>query len=119
MQVTTSNPSLINVPLFLVESIINICGYLIIMHFIISLMKQKNVYHGGDGFCLYFTWYGIVRSILEPMRNSNFIMGNENVYASSIMAYCFIVIGLALFVLNRFLPKILKAKRLRIGYLNE
>ena len=46
-----------------------------------SLLKKKLA--PGDLLFAYFIWYGLVRIILEPMRDSNFNMGSDNSWSIS------------------------------------
>ncbi len=84
---------MINVPLFLIESIFNIAGYFIIVYLLGKLCKKYLVKGDLTGF--YFIWYGVVRVIMEPMRNSSFNMGADNAW-SICNSLIYIVIGLAL-----------------------
>lgn len=103
MQESMSVPDLINVPLFLVEGIINLCGYFIIQNLIKPLMKDKFKY--GDAACLYIMYYGIVRAVMEPMRNPDFIMGSKT-QASFVMAVLFIGVGAMLLIFNHLYPNL-------------
>lgn len=96
------------VPLFLIESVINVIGFCLIMFAIPALFnfikeKTNNKIHlaNGDLMCCYLIWYGIVRMILEPLRNPKFIMGVNNAsdlakanMKSFIMSIIFIVLGI-------------------------
>lgn len=95
------------VPLFLIEGIINIIGYILIMFGVRKGLKKylKN----GQLVCSYIIWYGVVRVILEPLRDSEFQMG-ENTMASELMAIAFIVVGIILMVGCYFLDKKLKKR---------
>lgn len=75
-------------PLFLVESLVNILGFLILF-FVIGTWLKKYL-TPGTASCMYFVWYGIVRTIMEPLRDPAFIM---NKYISWSTAIAFIVIG--------------------------
>ena len=47
----------------------------------------------------YFIWYGIVRAVLEPLRNTDFIMGSTdgvNNMTSVYMSIAFVIIGIAI-----------------------
>lgn len=100
-------PDKIYVPLFLIEAITNIIGYFVLRYFVGEFLKKKNISVYGDVSCGYLIWYGVVRSIMEPMRNSEFIMGDK-VQASVIMSYVFIGVGIlgviALHVIQRKKP---------------
>ncbi len=84
---------MMNVPLFLIESVFNIAGYFIIAYLLGKGLKKYLVRGDLTGF--YFIWYGIVRVIMEPMRNASFNMGADNAW-SICNSLIYIVIGLAL-----------------------
>ncbi len=88
------------VPLFLIESLINIAGYFIITRLIGKLLKK--FLKIGDLAFAYFIWYGTVRCIMEPLRNQEFIMGSssQTIPTSVIMSISFIVIGVLSIVIN-------------------
>ena len=92
-------------PLFLIEGLINLMFYFVITDGI-KAVEGKHYKDGDQSFC-YFIAYGIVRLILEPLRNPAFIMGEENgdksTYNSMIMAIVFIAVGVLLIVLNHLL----------------
>ncbi|MBR3675128.1 MAG: prolipoprotein diacylglyceryl transferase, partial [Bacilli bacterium] len=67
---------MIHVPLFLVEALLNLGGYFLIAYGVKNLLKKKLA--PGDLLSSYFIWYGLVRFILEPLRDSNFNMGSDN-----------------------------------------
>ena len=67
---------MIHVPLFLAEALLNLAGYFIIVYLVPALLKKKLA--PGDLLSSYFIWYGLVRIILEPLRDSNFNMGSDN-----------------------------------------
>lgn len=91
---TLLSPGLINVPLFLIEGIFNIIGYFLIVYGT-RLLKNKIVL--GDRCGLYFAWYGLVRVIMEPMRNTSFNMGTDNSW-SICNSIAYIFIGVAFIV---------------------
>lgn len=82
---------LINVPLFLVEAVLNVLGYFLIVYGVGKGLKR---WHSTGALCgVYFLWYGIVRIIMEPMRNANFNMGTDNAW-SICNSIAYILIGL-------------------------
>lgn len=85
----------IAVPLFLIESIVNIIGFLLIYFFVRKVLKKIIV--PGDLMGCYFVWYGTVRAILEPLRNPEYIMGDK-VMASRITSIVFIIVGVLIIV---------------------
>lgn len=81
----------IHVPLFLIESLINIAGYFIIVFAIgRGLKKQLKV---GDLAGCYFLFYGVTRIIMEPMRDGNFNMGSDNSW-SIVNSLIYILLGI-------------------------
>lgn len=87
------------VPLFLVEGILNLSLFFIIVYGYRNIFKK--FYKAGDSVFLYFIAYGFIRLIMEPMRNSQFIMGNGQDKMNSLyMAIAFIVVGAVCFVAN-------------------
>ena len=90
----------IYVPLFLVEGLLNIAGYFIIVYAVGKLLKKWLV-RGDLGGC-YLIWYGVVRLILEPLRDPSFNMGSNGQW-SSVWAIIYIVAGfLFIFGLHLF-----------------
>ena len=101
-------------PLFFVEGITNIIGFLV-MEFLFRVVFH-NLWHQKDGsqkwynyffegltcegsnLGYYLIWYGATRAILEPLRDSNFNMGNDNMW-SVYSAYGMIGIGLLIIIL--------------------
>ena len=67
---------MIHVPLFLIEALLNLGGYFLIAYGMKNLLKKKLA--PGDLLSSYFIWYGLVRFILEPLRDANFNMGSDN-----------------------------------------
>ena len=96
-------------PLFLVEGIVNIMFFFIITKGLPAVFG-KHLKNGDQSF-FYFIAYGIVRAVLEPLRNPQFIMGNDGVtgaasksdYKSLMMAIAFIAAGVLLILINHIL----------------
>lgn len=83
----------IHVPLFFIESCLSIVGYFLIQYaFGVGLKKHMA---RGDKAGLYFSWYGIVRIIMEPFRDVTFNMGADNSWSIS-NSLVYILIGLSL-----------------------
>lgn len=87
--------NLYGTPLFLYESVLNILGWILISFIIRKHWKTRI---SGYLTCLYLVWYGIVRLILEPMRNPQFIMtlGDTGIPTSVFMSILFIIGGFGL-----------------------
>ncbi len=107
----------IAVPLFLVEGIINIMFYFLITYGYQAVVKKK--YLDGDQTILYFIAYGIVRLVLEPLRNTAFIMGStggdlsRSHYKSLLMAIAFILVGVILLIANHLTVYLLNKKNIK------
>lgn len=94
----TLDSSEIYLPLFFIEGVVNLCGYFFIEYGLMNLFglkyKLNHDYHPG-GSCVgwYIAWYGATRAVLEPLRNHNYNMG-ENDKFSNVSAYYMIGIGM-------------------------
>ena len=84
---------MIHVPLFLIEALLNLGGYFIIVYLVPALLKKKLA--PGDLLAGYFIWYGLVRFILEPLRDANFNMGTDNSW-SICNSLIYIIVGLGI-----------------------
>ena len=98
---------MIHVPLFLVEALLNLAGYFIIAYLVPALLKKKLA--PGDILSSYFIWYGLIRIILEPLRDSNFNMGSDNSW-SICNALIYIITGVG-GVLCAHMYEAIKAKK--------
>ena len=87
---------MIYMPLFYIEFLSNLAGYFFIRFALgKGLRKYLNL---GDLAFSYIVWYGLTRVIMEPLRNENYNMGQDNYY-SWIWAMVFVVAGcFAIFV---------------------
>lgn len=92
-------------PLFLIEGIVNVLGF-VVLFYVVRLLLKKYL-RPGYLVAGYLIWYGLTRVILEPLRDSQYKMGN-NIMASQAMAYVFIVLGIGLIFCFYFLDKYLK-----------
>ena len=87
------------VPLFFIEAVMNIAGYFIIRYGVGKLCKA----HIGLGFqaSSYLVWYGIVRVVLEPLREGYTATTATEGFGylqSYITAFAFIGIGVVMIV---------------------
>lgn len=92
------------VPLFLIEALLNLCGYFILTHGVESFFKKCRLF-GDEGF-LYLTWYGVIRAILEPLRNGTYNMSSGGTMRAVSMAIAFICLGVIGIFLNHLLVRI-------------
>jgi len=94
------------VPLFLIESMINVTGYFVIRFGVGEALKH--IKRPGDQALMYLVWYGLTRGIMEPLRNPLYNMGNAGDW-SFIWGWVFFAAGLVAILLNHLvLPKIKK-----------
>ena len=84
-------------PFFLIESLLNLTGYFIIRYAVGEGLKKYR--KPLDLAFLYLVWYGLVRFIMEPLRDPKFRMGtagNWSIYNALIL----LIIGVLLIVIN-------------------
>ena len=93
-------PGYIHLPLFLIEALCNVIGYFVIRY---GVGKGLRKYiEPGDQAASYLIWYGIVRVLLEPLRDANFNMGTKG-YWSWFWSFFFIVGGALLIAANHLI----------------
>lgn len=84
-------------PFFLIESLLNLTGYFVIRYAIgEGLKKYRKPF---DMAFMYLVWYGLVRFIMEPLRDPAFRMGASGKW-SQYNALIFLMLGVVLIVLN-------------------
>lgn len=88
-------------PLYFLEGVINLGGFILLGRVIPTLMG-KNYKHGDVTFA-YFVFYGIVRVVLEPVRDSQFNMGGEDNMRAVYMAIAYVGGGLLLILINHLI----------------
>ena len=92
--------NMIHVPLFFIECITNLLGYFVIAHvFGRALRKYTQL---GDLAFGYIIWYGLTRLFMEPLRDTDFNMGN-NGYWSWIWSLAFVIGGSLAIGLNHLI----------------
>ena len=89
------------VPLFLIEGTLNLILYVGI------ILSQKWKYFTGRNMGIYLIGYGVIRGILEPLRNQIDIMKIFGIYVSVIVSIAFVIAG-SIFIYLRH--KYLKTK---------
>lgn len=84
------------VPLFFIEGLINLCGYFFIRYFLGKVCK----FHLGLGYqaSFYLVWYGMVRAILELLRDPQFRYMNSWYIAFGMMGLGFVLFGVMYFI---------------------
>lgn len=93
------------VPLFLIEGFVNLTGYFILVYVVGEGMKKYR--YKGDIGLLYPVWYGLTRVILEPLRDSQYIMYN---FWSFFWGIAFVGLGLMGIVANHMIQDYLHRK---------
>jgi len=96
------------VPLFLIEGVCNLAGYFIIKYAIGKPLKKW--LSKGDLAAGYMIWYGLVRFIMEPMRDSTYNMGATGQW-SVIWSLIYVAIGVLMVVFFHVLDFVLLRKR--------
>jgi phosphatidylglycerol:prolipoprotein diacylglycerol transferase len=94
----------LRVPLFLIESMINLTGYFVIRFGVGQGLKK--VIKPGDQALMYLVWYGLTRGIMEPLRNPMYNMGDGGNW-SLVWGWVFFAVGLLAIAVNHlvFKPK--------------
>lgn len=102
-----ADPGMIWAPLFYVEFLSNFAGYFVI-RFLIGKGLKKYIEMGDLAFS-YIVWYGLTRTIMEPMRAPAYNMGNDGYY-SWVWSILFVLIGTGAIVLNHVIRLIIRKK---------
>ena len=77
-------------PMFLVEAVLNVIGFFVITQLLARVWKKGRAL--GDCLGLYLIWYGVVRIVMEPMRDPDFNMGTDGMW-SVWNALAYIIMG--------------------------
>lgn len=102
-----ADPGKIYVPLFLIEAMSNMLGYFLLAH--VFGIRLRKFTKPGDLAFGYVAWYGLTRTIMEPLRDKGFNMGS-NGYWSWIWSIVFIAAGILLIMLNHIIRNVLDKK---------
>ncbi len=105
MTITANGITSFRVPLFFIESVINLTGFFVIRYGV--GLGLKNIKKPFDMALMYLVWYGLTRGIMEPLRDTNFNMGVDGNW-SVFWGWAFFVIGLVAILLNHLLFKVRK-----------
>ena len=76
---------------FFYEMLWNLLGWALLFTYAWYRKKKPN----GILTCLYFVWYGTIRMIMEPLRDSKFILNNGGVPWSEVFAVLMVGLGIA------------------------
>lgn len=95
-------------PLFLYESLLTLLGFILISIVIRKVFTKKV---DGELGAMYLIYYGLIRIIMEPMRDESYIMRIfGNVSQSILMSALFIVAGIAVIIYLEINRKKLRAE---------
>lgn len=96
------------VPLFFIESISNIAGYFVMRYAVgVGLKKWKLPL---DMAFTYAIWYGLTRTILEPLRDPSYNMGQDGSW-SYIWGIIFAAAGVLAIIINHVIHHLNKSKQ--------
>lgn len=84
-------------PTFLYESLMNLA----VVIFMYVGRKHIKKYYIADSLCIYLMGYGIIRFIIEILRQDPLTIGNTGIKVAQLISILFFVGGLALFILRR------------------
>ena len=94
-------------PLFYIEFLSNLAGYFI-LRFAFGKGLRKYLELGDLAFG-YIVWYGLTRVIMEPLRDSNYNMGQDGYY-SWLWSIVFVLAGTALIFINHLVRYVLNQR---------
>ena len=95
-------------PLFFIECVVNLLGFFVLAHvFGKALRKYTEIGDVGFG---YIIWYGLTRVLMEPLRSTDYQMGEKG-YWSWVWSMIFVVAGTLCIVVNHIVRDILRKKR--------
>ena len=95
------------IPLFFIECVTNLLGYFVLAH-VFGRALRKYTEMGDVGFG-YIIWYGLTRVFMEPLRSTDYQMGNDG-YWSWVWSMIFVFVGTLCIVLNHIIRSVLRKK---------
>lgn len=98
----------IYVPLFFIESVANLLGYFLLSQVFGRLLRKYTEL--GDLGAGYIVWYGLTRTLMEPLRSAEFQMGEDG-YWSWVWGITFVLVGTLLIVLNHVVRHVIKKNK--------
>ncbi len=103
-------------PLFLYESLLTLFGFILISIVIRKFYKKKM---DGELGAMYLIYYGLVRIVMEPMRNETYIMRIfGNISQSIMMSALFIIAGISIIIYLEY-KRFAKNKKITSSYNKE
>lgn len=90
-------------PTFIYEALLNVLGFIIV----INLRKLK-FFKKGDTLPFYMIWYGIIRFFIEGLRTDSLMAEyfGHVVKQNQVISIVLIILGVALFIVKRFVLKV-------------
>lgn len=76
---------------FFYEMLFNLIGWALLFTFMWFRKKKPN----GLATCLYFVWYGAVRTVMEPLRDPSFILNKGGIPWSHVFSVLMVGLGIA------------------------
>lgn len=76
---------------FFYEMLFNLIGWALLFTFMWYRKKKPN----GLATCLYFVWYGAVRTVMEPLRDPEFILNKGGIPWSHVFSILMVGLGIA------------------------
>lgn len=76
---------------FFYEMLFNLIGWALLFCFMWYRKKKPN----GLATCLYFVWYGAVRTVMEPLRDPEFILNKGGIPWSHVFSILMVGLGIA------------------------
>ena len=80
------------IALFFIESICNLIGFGLLSNVYFNQVSN------GYATSLYLIYYGVIRTILEPLRNPAYILMWNSIRVSRVMSGLMIVVGLIIYI---------------------
>ena len=81
-------------PTFLYESLLNLLGFIILV-----IIRKKQYLKVGNLTAVYLIWYGIVRFLIEALRQDSLMLGSLKM--AQIASIIMIIIGIVLFIKSK------------------
>ena len=95
------------IPLFLYESVINLFGWILLV-WVLQTKTRRKWFKPGTVGAFYLVWYGIVRVIMEPLRNPSDILHwnifGYHIEASVATAIIYLIVGIVGAACFQFIP---------------
>lgn len=98
-------------PMFLIEAVLNVLGFFVIVYLIPLIWRKGRAL--GNSLSFYLIWYGVVRIIMEPMRDPSYNMGKDGSW-SVWNAMVYIILGVVALIALQTIAYFRKKKGLPV-----